>query len=101
MAEIGRRHHENLLKAGIHPNKEEREQKIWEVLEAVKDKSKLQSPAKNALDSPIDEEGVKVALKESANGAAPGLDGIIYEYWKFLQGVKEEDKNQNTRASTS
>ena len=94
MAEIGRRHHENLLKAGIHLNKEEREQEIWEVLKVVKDESKLPSPAKDDLDSSIDEEGVKVALKESANGAAPGLDGIIYEYWKFLQGVKEEDKKR-------
>ena len=94
MAEIGRRHHRNLLKAGIHPNEEEREQKIQEVLKAVKDESKLQTPTKNDLDSPIDEEGVKVALKESANGAAPGLDGIIYKYWKFLQGVKEEDKKR-------
>ena len=63
MAEIGRRHHKNLLKAGIHPNKEEREQTIQEVLEAVKDESKLPASTKKDLDTPIDEEGVKIALK--------------------------------------
>ena len=94
MAEIGRRHHKNLLKAGIHLNEEEGEQKIQEVLKAVKDESKLPTPAKDDLDSPIDKEGVKVALKEHANSAAPGLDGIICKYWKSLQGVKEEDKKR-------
>ena len=100
MAEIGRRHHENLLKAGIHPNEEEREQKIQEVLEAMKDKSKLPDTMRNNLSTPIDEEGVRIALKESANSAAPGLDGIIYEYRKFLQRVSEEDMNQTTQALT-
>ena len=60
----------------------------------MKDESKLPDSTKKDQDTPIDKEGVKIALKESANGAAPGLDGIIYEYWKFLQNIKEEDEKR-------
>ena len=95
MAVIGRSHHKNLLKASIHPNEEEREQKIQEVLEAVKDKGKLLDSTKNNLDTLIDKEGVRIALKETANSTAPGLDSIIYEYWKFLQRANEEDMKRS------
>ena len=42
----------------------------------------------------VNEEGVALALRESANSSSPGLDGITYEFYKMLQQTKQEDKKK-------
>jgi len=89
MAEIARKYHEDLLTQGLHPDEGEREAAIETVLEEIDDATKLNEPAKNKLGTPIDEDIVKLALKESASGSAPGINGLPYEFWKMLANIEK------------
>lgn len=85
MAEIGRSAHEKLLTKGIHPNKVERDETIEQVLEEIQEEDKLDAEAKADMGKFIQDEEILLALKESANGSAAGVNGIPYEFWKMLQ----------------
>ena len=93
MAEIGQRAHEDLLAAGLHPNKDEREEVIWDILKDFKIGARLKERVKESLGKPIEEELVEPTLKESTIRSATGVNGIPYEFWKVLHKTKQEDKN--------
>jgi hypothetical protein len=80
MAEIARKHHEILLTEGIHPDETEREAAIEQVLEDIDEQSQLQILRREELGTPIDKDLVKLALQESVNGTAPGINSIPYEF---------------------
>ena len=84
MAEIGRKAHEDLLTDGLHPDEREREELLKKILDGINKEDKLDEPDKEALGEPISNELIELALKESANGSASGINRIPYEYWKFL-----------------
>ena len=44
-----------------------------------------------ALGEPISNELIELALKESENGSASGINRIPYEYWKFLNKTKQKN----------
>jgi hypothetical protein len=93
MAEITRNHHEILLTEGIHPdNAAEREAATEKVLEDIDKQSTLPDLRKEELGTPINEDLIKLALKESASGTAPGINGIPYEFWKMLSINQTNDK---------
>jgi len=84
MAEIARKYHEDLLTEGLCPNEAEREAAIEDVLAEVSGDAVLPDNAKAEMNKPIDADIVRLALKESANDTAPGINGIPYEFWKML-----------------
>lgn len=92
MAEIGRSAHEKLQSLGLHIDKDEREEIIVEILSDIQEEAKLQETEKESLGEDVDEDIIALALKESANGTAAGVNGLPYEYWKLLQKTKSEDK---------
>ena len=94
MAEIGREHHEKLLMEGLHPDKDERNRIITEVLNIIQPDDKLNELSQETLGEPVNEEGVALVLRESTNGSLPGLNGITYEFYKMLQQIKWEDKKK-------
>ena len=94
MPKIGRKHHEKLLTEGLHPNNNKRKQIITEILDKIQPESKLDELSQKTLEEPVSEEGIMVALCECANGLSPGLDGIIYKFYKMLQQVKQEDEKK-------
>ena len=91
MAEIGHKAHEDLLTDGLHLNKKEREELLKKILDGINEEDKLDEPEKEALGEPISNELIELALKESAYGSASGINGILYEYWKFLNKTKQEN----------
>jgi exonuclease III len=84
MAEIARKYHEDLLSSGLHPDETERETAIEDVLGEVSNDSILSDLAKAEMDKPINSDIIRLALSESANNTAPGINGIPYEFWKML-----------------
>ena len=92
MAKIGWKAHKDPQTAGIHPNEEEREEILQKVLEGIKEEDKLDGPEKETLGKPIEEHLIEIALKECANGSTSRINGIPYEYWKFLHRTKQENK---------
>ena len=95
MAEIGREHHKKLLMEGLHPDKDKRNQIITKILnEKIQPDDKLNELGQETLGELVNEEGVALALCESANGSSPGLDGITYKFYKMLQQIKQEDKKK-------
>lgn len=84
MAEIACKYHEDLLTEGLCPNEAECEAAIEDVLTEVSDDSILSDHTKAELNKPIDADMVQLALKESANNTAPGINRIPYEFWKML-----------------
>ena len=92
MAEIRREHHEKLLMEGLH--KDKRNQIITEILNKIQPDDKLNELGQETLGELVNEEGVALALCESANGSSPGLDGITYEFYNMLQQIKQEDKKK-------
>ena len=57
---------------------------LQKILERIKEEDKLDDPDTETLGKPIEEEQIEIALKESANGSASGINGIPYEYWTTL-----------------
>jgi hypothetical protein len=85
MAEIAREHHESLQLKDIDPSPaatSQREKAIDEALNALS--VELNEDKKTRLEKDISSLEIQVALAASANGKAPGLDGIPYELWKLL-----------------
>ena len=76
MAIIAQKAHEDLLTSGLHPNKDEREITLQSILQGIREEDKLGKLAKETLDKSIDEGLTELALKESANGSAAGINGI-------------------------
>ena len=98
MAEIARKHHENLLTEGIHPDDAEREAAIIQVLDDINESSYLPPPDNDKLSAPITEDLIQLALQESATNTTPGINGLPYELWKMLamDHTEEENKDKNT-----
>ena len=102
MAEIACKYHEDLLTEGLHPDEAEREAAIEEVLSEVSDNSVLSDHAKAEMNKPISPDMVQLALRESANNTAPGINGIPYEFWKMLAAPdRTAPQKKNTEDNTS
>jgi ribonuclease HI/exonuclease III len=100
MAEAARTYHESLQADGIdNCSPIERRRQIREVLSFSK--SGLDDDAKRSMDNPPDEADVLEALNLSANGKAPGLDGIPYELWKDLHRQYTESTTSPRRHRTT
>ena len=84
MAEIGRKAHEDLLTDGLHPDEREREELLKKIFDGINKEDKLDEPDKEALGEPISNELIELALKESENGSASGINRIPYDSRKFL-----------------
>ena len=95
MAEITRKHHENLLTEGIHPDDTEREAAIIQVLDDVDKASCLPPQCSEELNTPITEDLIKLTLQESATDTAPGINGLPYELWKMLATDHKESNKLN------
>lgn len=98
MAELARDAHEVLLTEGIHPDEEERQRITNEILKDIPEERKLPEYEKDEiLGSEITEEDVDNALTHSANGSSPGINGLPYEYWKYLRSTRPKKKDEAER----
>lgn len=88
MAEIARRHHEDLLTADIHEPAPERENTIKQVHDKILPESCLPEHEKIKMSQPIDNHLVEISLQDSANNTSAGINGIPYEFWKAMATMK-------------
>ncbi|KAJ7104119.1 Endonuclease/exonuclease/phosphatase, partial [Mycena belliarum] len=82
MATLARNYHKKLQSDRNDTPPEVREEKITKVLERTA--TKVTDEQHKMLKAKLTIEDVRLALRKSANGKAPGLDGITYEVWKIL-----------------
>ena len=82
MAEVAREYHEQLLNIDRNPGEEPDERKLNNTLKNIDAKLSPENIAK--LQEGVDDEEVTMALVNSANDKAAGLDGIPVELWKLL-----------------
>ena len=86
MAELAKKHHENLQKENIPDfDDPERARELEEILRRILQIQKFPNPRNSELNEGITTEYVEEALKRAKNGSATGLDGCLYELWKELK----------------
>lgn len=97
MAELAKKHHEDLQNEGIDPNisEEELAQRINDILRHIPESQRLPEPERTALNWKATEEQVSRALHTTKNGSATGLDGCPYELWKALQQRHNKMRHHN------
>ena len=90
MMEIALKHHEELQK------RPEMTQDREEAIEKLKDKTEAKTTEqdKEYLKKLTTYDEVKESLKKAPNGSSPGVDGIIYEFYKEKM-KKHEECNEN------
>ena len=93
MAELTRDYHENIQKIGINPDNTLRDQCTQEALASIR--KTTSEDQKNLLKKIVTEEEVEEALQKSQNLKSPGMDGITYELWKFLNQIYKESLENN------
>ena len=81
MADLARSYYENLQQRDLSPP-DIRNEAIEDVLSKVN--VNLPEDEKNKLEQNISLEEVSSTLKDLPNGKATGLDGLPYEFWKWL-----------------
>ena len=81
MAELARCYYENLQQKDLSPP-DIRNEAIEDVLSKVN--ARLPEDEKDKLDQNISLEEVSSTLKDLPNGKATGLNGLPYEFWKWL-----------------
>lgn len=92
MAEIAKRHYDNVQKDNDKPDPVTHTNAIKEVLDPGM--PRLSSEQRGHMGKDIEYAEVQCAISEAANGKAPGIDGIPAELWKILQ---EEYINDTTK----
>jgi exonuclease III len=86
MAELARKHHENLqLDNTPDLDDPERARELEEILGGIPYTQKFPDPQNSELNEGITSDCVKKALKIAKNGSATGLDGCPYKLWKELK----------------
>ncbi|KAJ3753201.1 hypothetical protein EV360DRAFT_19277, partial [Lentinula raphanica] len=90
MAEMMRDYHAKIQTNEQEPDAEARTQAVVEVLNRVT----IQTPeeCQEVLGARLAYDDVANALFLSANGKAPGLDGIPYEVYKAINGRFKDDR---------
>ena len=96
MAEIAMRHYNKVQEDLEEPNETEHNQRIKETL--VNTHMKLLQRQKADLAKPTDKKEIEEAIREAANGKAPGLDGLPSELWKALLEMHQTDIKKERRA---
>ena len=91
MANLARDYHEQLQQDNTELNEMEREGAINTVLEVIN--IRITEADQSNLARKLSNTDIQDALKLSANGKAPGINGITYEVWKFLDAKYIEDYN--------
>ena len=89
MKEIALEHHKELQK------KPEMTTERKEAIEKLKKTTKktLSEKEKTDLKKETTYEEIKTAIKKAPNGTSPGIDGIIYEFYK--EKIKENEENED------
>jgi len=87
MAELARNYYENLQQKDLHPP-DTRQDAINNVLSFVS--VNLPEEEKEKLDQLISLEEITSTLNDLPNGKAAGLDGLPYEFWKWLGPIPLE-----------
>ncbi len=88
MARIAKCHYDGLQQDPLR-SQEEQAEATAEVLDYVS--TPVSTQEKGELARAIRESEIELAIKESANGKAPGLDGIPTEIWKTLLRQQKTD----------
>lgn len=88
MAEVAKRHHEELQEEGWPVSPRAHERRIRKVLAGIEEK--ITESQKCMLSSQINREDIKKAMDTLHNGKAAGMDGIIHELWVELAERHEE-----------
>jgi hypothetical protein len=81
MSELARDYYDSLQRECISPTNE-REEALESTLNAIM--IKLSPLNKQELAKSLTKANVEEVLKLLPNGKAPGIDGIPYEFWKWL-----------------
>lgn len=82
MSELARDYYDSLQREGLSPTSE-REEALESTLNAIM--IRLSPLNKQELAKSLTKENIEEVLKLLPNGKAPGIDGIPYEFWKWLQ----------------
>src|SRR6266540_3764852 len=91
MANLARNYHEQLQQDNTEFNEKEREQAINNTLEVIN--IRITETDQSNLARKLSNTDIQDALKLSANGKAPEINGITYEVWKFLDEKYIKDYN--------
>ncbi|KAG2131066.1 hypothetical protein DEU56DRAFT_757692 [Suillus clintonianus] len=93
MAELARKYYDDLQKEGMAQGIE-REEALTKVLNTID--IKLSESNKTELETPLTKGNIEEVLGPLPNGKAPGIDGIPYEFWKWLnEKAKSIPKDDN------
>ena len=84
MSEIFRDHYDSVQARDLTVDPIEREEAIREALESAEVRGVATAADCSSLSAKTSRELVEIALRESASGTAPGIDGIPYELWKLI-----------------
>ena len=90
MGEIAVQHHETLQKK---PEMTENRKKAIKKLAKIVKEKKISKEQKSMLKQKTSREEIEIALKNTANGTSPGIDGIPYELYKEI--IKKEKKKES------
>ncbi|KAG1760805.1 hypothetical protein EDD22DRAFT_848230 [Suillus occidentalis] len=96
MAELVRNYFDNLQTEGLAPN-DEQEEALKSVLNSVT--IKLSPAEKLELKNRLTKANVEEVLRLLPSGKAPGIDGVPYEFWKWVNeksksAPRTQDKNE-------
>jgi len=91
MANLARNYYEQLQQDNTEFDEIEREQAINNTLEVIN--TRITETDQSNLARKLSNTDIQDALKLSANGKAPGINGITYEAWKFLDEKYIKDYN--------
>ncbi|KIK33608.1 hypothetical protein CY34DRAFT_27876, partial [Suillus luteus UH-Slu-Lm8-n1] len=82
MSELARNYYDSLQKEGLSPP-DEREEALESTLNTIM--IKLSPMNKQELEKPLTKTNIDEVLRLLPNRKAPGIDGMPYEFWKWLQ----------------
>ena len=101
MCTIAAEYHQSLQKAPERQDKDD--QKINETLKNIT--NKLETDDQEKLDKQTDKYEIKKAIKASQNSKAPGVDGILYEFYKVWikehEDYKDREGSKNPKRPTA
>ncbi|KAJ7151846.1 Endonuclease/exonuclease/phosphatase, partial [Mycena crocata] len=96
MAELARDYHNDLQ---YDESQEDMERKDADISAVLEDMGRPEiAPGMETLAKELDEEDVIQALRASASGKAPGIDGIPTEFWLRLYEIYKKEKQKREQA---
>jgi hypothetical protein len=82
MAEIARNYHDSLQQKGLPSEDIQTEASEHVVLGVIK--TQLPAEERSLLEQTLTKQNIEEVLKLLPNGKATGIDGLPYEFWKWL-----------------